>query len=713
MISVPINSFAATYYVDAASGGDSNNGSQSSPWATIHFAADTASPGDEIRVAKGTYFEHVRIIKDVKIYGGYETSGWTRDINSNITIIDGRGVTNYDHYWTGSNATVSFSSDSVSRAALLDSFTIYGPSVLVPPTTEDEAGSSVWVGNDSAPTIANCIIYGPEHGQKIFTIRPTGGSNPLFKFCKIYGGRGTDLSQSKLEIICPWASYPEFEDCEVYGGSDAHGSSRTVLLSGNSHVKFRRTTFYASEISQAPDTSYFRVLTVLANNSYTDNYAELYDCVIYGANAGSASSTIVKTQYADGVWDYSKTVFSNCDLILGTTDDPDEKNFYGVDLATIIPAAGGTYSNMRLWNSVEEYNQGSSDDSPPTAPQGLDATAISDTQISLTWAASSDPDSGIASYNVYRDGNKVATSSKMSYIDNGLTENTSYSYELSAVNGAGMESTKSAPISATSLADTTPPNITSVSLTEGVSTQVTVVFSEEVEQSSAANVSNYSIDNDISVSGAALGADLKTVTLTTSLHSEGPTYKLTVNNISDRSNNNNVIESNTTVSYTFVAQLVISNLSAASGLNYEFVTDNLIYGELVYIDRSITFKNVPESLQNDSYIKTANDDKESVGNSFITFDVNKDVTVYVVHDERIDPKPSWMESFTATGEILKTSDATFIILEKDYPAGTITLGGNEGDGRTSMYIVAIETQSQGDGSNQSPAPPIGLSIVYP
>ena len=49
------------YYVDAASGSDSNDGSQGSPWKTIQKAADSLSAGQTVSVAAGQYDEEVTI----------------------------------------------------------------------------------------------------------------------------------------------------------------------------------------------------------------------------------------------------------------------------------------------------------------------------------------------------------------------------------------------------------------------------------------------------------------------------------------------------------------------------------------------------------------------------------------------------------------------------------------------------------------------------
>jgi hypothetical protein len=153
--------------------------------------------------------------------------------------------------------------------------------------------------------------------------------------------------------------------------------------------------------------------------------------------------------------------------------------------------------------------------------------------------------------------------------------------------------------------------------------------------------------------------------------------------------------------------LEISNLTVASGETYEIVKNGLQNGAVVYIDRNYTYSTVPTWLPGTTYIKTANNDKESSAASFLTFDVNQDVSVYVAHDDRITTKPSWMTSFTDTGDDFVSRG----IWKKDFTAGTITLGGNEGGSNyTSMYTVIIVGQGNVV-DTVSPAPPQGLVFI--
>ena len=79
------------------------------------------------------------------------------------------------------------------------------------------------------------------------------------------------------------------------------------------------------------------------------------------------------------------------------------------------------------------------DTQAPTTPTDFTVTAVSDTQIDLSWTASSDFGGGtVAGYNIYRKGNDtpIATVTDTSYSNTGLTANTSYSYTLLAFDDA-------------------------------------------------------------------------------------------------------------------------------------------------------------------------------------------------------------------------------------------------------------------------------------
>jgi chitodextrinase len=81
---------------------------------------------------------------------------------------------------------------------------------------------------------------------------------------------------------------------------------------------------------------------------------------------------------------------------------------------------------------------GNSDTALPSTPSNLSATAISTSQISLSWTASTDVDNNLLGYKVYRDGNKIESVAvpATSFVDKGLSAHTQYCYTVKAFDSA-------------------------------------------------------------------------------------------------------------------------------------------------------------------------------------------------------------------------------------------------------------------------------------
>ncbi|WP_193323367.1 lytic polysaccharide monooxygenase [Erwinia endophytica] len=89
----------------------------------------------------------------------------------------------------------------------------------------------------------------------------------------------------------------------------------------------------------------------------------------------------------------------------------------------------------------------------PVAPAGLRASEVTVNSITLTWNA---PAIAASSYRLYRDGGLISQSAALTFTDSGLAENTVYSYAVSSVNAAGVESALSQPVSVTTSSTVTP-----------------------------------------------------------------------------------------------------------------------------------------------------------------------------------------------------------------------------------------------------------------
>jgi hypothetical protein len=114
---------------------------------------------------------------------------------------------------------------------------------------------------------------------------------------------------------------------------------------------------------------------------------------------------------------------------------------------------------------------GGGDTTAPSTPVNLSATAVSSSQVNLTWTASTD-NVGVAGYRIFRGGTQVGTSSTNAYADGGLSASTTYTYTVAAYDAAQNMSPQSSQASATTSAGggSGSPPITFVQLKEGRAT---------------------------------------------------------------------------------------------------------------------------------------------------------------------------------------------------------------------------------------------------
>lgn len=101
--------------------------------------------------------------------------------------------------------------------------------------------------------------------------------------------------------------------------------------------------------------------------------------------------------------------------------------------------------------SVAITVKAASDSIAPSVPSGLVATAANAASITLGWSAASDNvgGSGVSRYEVFRDGQSLATTTSPGYTDSGLVAATGYTYTVRAIDVAGNASAHSPGLVAT------------------------------------------------------------------------------------------------------------------------------------------------------------------------------------------------------------------------------------------------------------------------
>jgi len=123
------------------------------------------------------------------------------------------------------------------------------------------------------------------------------------------------------------------------------------------------------------------------------------------------------------------------------------------------------------------------DTQAPSTPGSLSATAVSSTQVNLSWTAPTD-NVGVTGYRVERCSGagctnfvQIATPTTATYSNTGLTAGTSYSYRVRATDAAGnLSSYSTAATATTSAAAPTAPSITQQPANKAVSVGQTATF---------------------------------------------------------------------------------------------------------------------------------------------------------------------------------------------------------------------------------------------
>ncbi|WP_447964924.1 FG-GAP-like repeat-containing protein [Nitrospira sp. Ecomares 2.1] len=327
--------------------------------------------------------------------------------------------------------------------------------------------------------------------------------------------------------------------------------------------------------------------------------------------------------------------------------------------------------------------------------------AFSASSIQLTWDPNSEPD--LMGYYVYMgtsQGSYHTTKNAgltPSHIFQNLPEGITYYFTVTAYDQSGniSEPSKEVAIALPTQGgnvpppDTTPPTIVLMSPQNSASLSGTVTVSATASD----NIGVVGVQ--FKLNGNNLGPEDTTNPFSSSWNTtavSNGSYTLSATARDAAGNTTTSVPVTVTVSKGTSPGLTISNLTVASRQSYVVPAAGLQARGVVYIDRSFTFTTVPAIVEGAAFIQTANNDKAATNNGFLSFHVNQPVTVYVAHDVRVTSKPSWLRTFTDTGNDLGTSDTTLHLFARAFPVGTITLGGNAGSD-LSMYSVIVQRQN--------------------
>src|SRR6266566_3511578 len=148
------------------------------------------------------------------------------------------------------------------------------------------------------------------------------------------------------------------------------------------------------------------------------------------------------------------------------------------------------------------------DITPPTAPTGLTATATKTPEVDLKWNASTD-NVGVAGYDIYRNGSTTplatVSGATLVYADKAVTDATTYTYTVDAIDAAGNHSAQSAAATAKTPDITAPSAPASLTATATPTPEVDLSWSASTDN---VGVTGYTIYRDGSVLATVSGSTL-------------------------------------------------------------------------------------------------------------------------------------------------------------------------------------------------------------
>ena len=174
-----------------------------------------------------------------------------------------------------------------------------------------------------------------------------------------------------------------------------------------------------------------------------------------GAQYGLANGNVVKAIVIGNVI----TVYINNLLVAQVTDNTFAAGNPGMGMFL----SGGSGVNTDYgFTSFTATDGLTADTTPPSTPANLSASAVSSSQINLSWNASTD-NVGVAGYQVFRNSAQIATTGSTNYSDATVVAGVPYTYTVAAFDGAGNTSPQSSAAQATAPLppDTTPPTVPS------------------------------------------------------------------------------------------------------------------------------------------------------------------------------------------------------------------------------------------------------------
>jgi hypothetical protein len=407
---------------------------------------------------------------------------------------------------------------------------------------------------DQAPYFGAAFGLSAQGGQLILQAADAAGTSISFRTSQTYRGSDAGMAQGRYTKTDGTTDFVALT-APTLGGQNSAPAIGPVVINelmyspnpGESEfIELRNVTgagvslngwsFGAGVVFAFPDVTIpangYAVIVGSDPVAYAATHALPQGTVLLGPFAGVLDNNgemleLVKLGAAGGVVPVDRVEYDNA-LPWPTSVDGSGKS-----LSKIAPTA---YSNDSAnWSAGNAGGSPGSvnqlfDDTPPTAPANASFTVASGPAIVLSWTLSTDLQSGVSVYEIYRNGGAtpVGTSATPNFSDPTVQAGVAYTYQIAARNGSNVQS-QFGPI-----LDARMVGVSSVAKVSA--TEIDVNFTEPVQQAAAETSSNYALAG-FTILSAELqaGATRVRITLGSAALVDGQPYRLVASNINGQS----------------------------------------------------------------------------------------------------------------------------------------------------------------------------------
>jgi len=327
-----------------------------------------------------------------------------------------------------------------------------------------------------------------------------------------------DVSQSRAEVR-DVSGYKNHADLKNHSATTVPGKLGQALSFDGVDDYAKKTSFSGLPSSAITASAWIKLdahknWNRVLNHEWVNNgwllFTDASGTAIFGVGQSGVQYNATKAGLTVGSWYHLVGVYDGSNVrvyVNGEEGTPRAKSGLILDRRGNVDIGGaqgdrfkGAIDDGRIYDKALTasdvtalYNGGgTTDTSPPSPPTNLTASAVSSSEINLSWNASTD-NVGVTGYKVYRGGVQIATTTSTSYSNTGLAPSTTYTYTVSAYDAVGNTSAQASSASATTQGalPTTTLSIASYGATGNDTTDDTTAINNTINAAKAQGKSVY------------------------------------------------------------------------------------------------------------------------------------------------------------------------------------------------------------------------------